>query len=258
MPALTVNFMGLAGVSCPLPYAYTEMIVKAASQRDCAALDFLDIFNHRLIWLLYRAHKMHRATLTVNAPSRGETAQYLFSLIGLGPIPLRGRSDVPDASLLHYSGLLSQSVRSTAGLECMLADYFGVPVRLQQFVGAWRELDRPQQSSIGINGFNQILGDSAVVGQRVWDQAAGVILEIGPLELPSFISFLPGGEAHRLLVQLARFYLGSTFQMQIRLLLKQGETAAAVLGTARLGYTAWIGRTEGRTASAAINFAVNA
>jgi type VI secretion system protein ImpH len=258
MPTLTVNFMSLAGVGCPLPYAYTEMILKAAFQRDCAAIDFLDIFNHRLIWMFYRAHKMHRPTLTVNAPSSGETAQYLFSLIGLGPNSLRGRSGVSDGSLLHYSGLLSRSVRSTAGLECMLADYFGVPVRLQQFAGAWRELDRPQQTTLGFIGLNQTLGDSAVLGKRVWDQAAGVVLEIGPLDLPRFISFLPGEEAHGILVQLARFYLGLTFQLQIRLRLKQGQKPSAVLSSSRLGYTAWMGRTESQAGGAAIHFAVKA
>jgi type VI secretion system protein ImpH len=139
-----------------------------------------------------------------------------------------------------------------------VADYFGVTVRLQQFAGAWRELDRPQQTTLGISGFNQTLGDSAVLGRRVWDQAAGVILEIGPLEFSRFRSFLPGEEACGILAQLARFYLGLTFQIKVRLLLKQGHKTGAILSSSRLGYTAWLGRAECQSGGAAIHFAVKA
>jgi type VI secretion system protein ImpH len=243
---ITVNFLGLAGALGPLPQAYTEMILEAAKRRDTAAIDFLDIFNHRLLWLFYRAHKSHRVTLTVEAPSSGEAAQYLFSLIGLGHRTLRDRVGVPDSALLHYSGLLARNVRTAGGLERLLADYFGVSVRVYQFVGSWRDLDQTQWTKVGRQGRNQTLGAGAVLGLRAWDQAGGVLLEIGPLNVAQFYQFLPGEAAHLQLGKLARFYLGSTCRIHIRLRLKGSDIREASLGGARLGYTSWMSKAKQR------------
>jgi type VI secretion system protein ImpH len=262
LPRVTVNFMGLAGGLGPLPYPYTEMVLEAAARRDFAAADFLDIFNHRLIWLFYRAHKIHHPAQTVNPPYRGQTAQFLFSLIGLGPKPLRDRLGVPDSSLLHYSGLLARNVRTAAGLECLLGDYFGLSVRLRQFAGRWCELDRAQWTAIGTagqnqTGQNQTIGDGAVLGRRVWNQAGGVIIEIGAAKLDSFKRLLPGEPAYAVLVRLARFYLGPNHRIQVRLFLKSSDVPKAKLGQAKLGYTSWMGRVDHHGGGAAINFLVN-
>ena len=257
VPRMTVNFMSLAGALGPLPYTYTEMLMEAAAHRDFAAIDFLDIFNHRLILLFHRAHKIHHPALTVNAPYRGQTAQFLFSLIGLGPKPLRGRLGVPDSALLHYSGLLARNVRTAVGLECMLSDYFGVRVKVQQFAGHWRELDRAQWSAIGRTGRNQTVGDGAVLGRRVWDQAGGVVIEIGPVKLETFQSLLPGESAYAALVKLARFYLGPNYRMQVRLILASSDVPQAALGKAKLGYTSRMSSVHERDAETAINFLVN-
>lgn len=257
LPRVTVNFMSLAGALGPLPYTYTEMLMEAAAHRDFAAIDFLDIFNHRLILLFYRAHKIHHPALTVNAPHRGQTAQFLFSLIGLGPKPLRDRLGVPDSSLLHYSGLLARNVRTSAGLECMLNDYFGVPVKLQQFSGRWRDLDRPQWTSIGRTGRNQTVGNGAVLGRRVWDQAGGVIIAIGPVDLETFRSLLPGEPAYAALAKLARFYLGPNHRIQVRLFLKPSDVPEAQLGKAKLGYTSCMRSAAAQNSQTAIDFLVN-
>src|SRR5215468_9827462 len=57
--AMTVNFLGLAGCLGPLPAHYTERLLERAWRQDTAFRDFLDIFNHRLVSLLYRAYKKH-------------------------------------------------------------------------------------------------------------------------------------------------------------------------------------------------------
>jgi type VI secretion system protein ImpH len=252
--AMTVNFLGLAGALGPLPQAYTEMILEAAARRDLAAVDFLDIFNHRLVWLLYRAHEAHHVTLTVEAPYRGEAAQYLLALIGLGPRTLRDRVGVPDSALLRYSGLLARNVRTATGLERMLADYFDVSARVHQFMGRWRPLDPTQWTKIGAYGLNQTLGGGAVLGRRAWDQAGGVMVELGPLICAQFRRFLPGEPAHGQLAKLARFYLGLTCRIQVRLQLKPAEIPVASLGSATLGYTSWLGKVREPGPHCAVHF----
>src|SRR5690606_12637601 len=88
---VSVNFMGLAGHAGPLPDVYTELIMDRAGMQDHALRDFLDVFNHRLVSLLYRTRKYHRVGFAPLAPEDSHVARYLFSLIGLGTDGLRER-----------------------------------------------------------------------------------------------------------------------------------------------------------------------
>jgi type VI secretion system protein ImpH len=249
-PCLTVNFLSLAGAHGPLPTPYTEMILDAAARQDHTAIDFLDIFNSRLVWLLYRARQAHHPGMTARAPHEGRTAKYLFSLIGLGQNGLRERLNIPDRSLLHYSGLLANRVRSATGLERLLSDYFELPVQVTQFQGVWRELEAAQQTTLGQYGSNRCLGGDAVLGRRVWDQGGGISIALGPLDGERFAAFLPRRSASRTLCELARFYLGLDYQVQIRLLLKPADVPQSEIGKARLGYSSWLnsGAYAGETA----------
>src|SRR5262249_36158429 len=65
---MTVNFLGLAGCLGPLPPPYTELILDSVRRHDTALRDFLDIFNHRLVSLLYRVRKKHHLGLDSTAP----------------------------------------------------------------------------------------------------------------------------------------------------------------------------------------------
>jgi type VI secretion system protein ImpH len=239
-PQVTVNFLGLAGAMGPLPAPYSEMVLAATARKDRAATDFLDIFNHRLVMLLYRTRQAHRPALTALAPDAGAVARYLFSLIGLGLPQTRKSLGMPARSLLHYSGLLLRKPGTAAGLETLLADFFDVPVRVHQFIGLWRALDSAQWTTIGARGRNQALGRDAVLGTKVWDQSASVTIALGPLTLERFESFLSGGTGHAELSALARFYLGTEQDAEVHLILKANEVPGSQIGKSRLGYTSWL------------------
>src|SRR6185369_10791336 len=51
---MSVNFLGLAGCLGALEIPSTELVLQRESHKDTALKDFLDIFNHRLVSLLYR------------------------------------------------------------------------------------------------------------------------------------------------------------------------------------------------------------
>jgi type VI secretion system protein ImpH len=251
LPEMLVNFIGLAGAHGPLPAVYTEQLLR---QGDSALRDFLDIFNRRLILLVYRVHEMHHPELTPTSPEQGLAANHLYAFFGLGRDPDssgRNRLALPDRALLDYSGLLAHRPHSASGLERLLSDYFQVEVVVDQFAGAWHQLSEDQWTRLGVSqGRNQRLGDGAILGKRVWDQHAGVTIGLGPVDLETFKSFLPNGAAYRPLCDLARFYLGEEFDFSFKLLLEADQTPWAAIAGAEgaradvsaleLGRLAWL------------------
>ena len=256
-PEMVVNFMGLAGGFGPLPPPLSEHVLARTRRGDTAARDFLDIFNHRLLSLLYRARAKHRPGLTRGTPADSNFALYLFALIGMALPELRGRMAFPDRALLHYAGLLAQRPRSLHGLERLLADYFGVPVKGTALQGRWLAIDENERTRLGVAGRNSRLGQGAVLGCRAWDQQAGIRLALGPLPYARFCDLLPDGNAHRRLMALVGFYTESPLEPEFRLLLRPEEVPGTRLGRAngaKLGWTSFL-TTRRPSAPAAVRLA---
>ena len=246
-PAMTVAFMGLAGVEGPMPRAFTEEVMHAARAGDTSARDFLDVFNHRLVGLMYRARARHHPGLELNPAERSWLARYLFALMGLGTPGLAGAADaglqVPLRTLLGHAALLSTETRSAAGLERILSSHFGLEARVVPFTGGWVRLEEEDVTRIGATGRNRTLGRDVVLGGRVWDAQGAFAVRVGPLGLGDFVRLLPGGGAFGALCSLARFYAGMDVEFTVSLVLKAAEVPPSRLGTkagARLGWTSWL------------------
>ncbi len=242
-PLMVVNFLGLAGVTGPLPLPFTEYIQQRLWEKDTALRDFLDIFNHRLVSMVYRIRRKHRVGLETASPEHHGFASLLYALIGLETAGLRGRMKVPDRALLRYAGLLSKHPRSASGLCAMLGDFFGVPVRDRQFRGAFRSFDKDQWTAIGVTGRNNRLGQDVMLGTQIWDQQAGIDLCVGPLRWSQYLDMLPGEGGFVSLCQLTRFYLGENLDFGVRLSMKAEEIHPArisVKNGPRLGWTSWL------------------
>ncbi len=125
---------------------YTELILERLRAKDKSLPSFLDIFNHRMISLFYRAWEKYRFPVTYRLGEEDRFTHHLLDLIGLGTHGLQERQAVPDDALLHYVALLGEQSRSASALEAILRDYFEVPVEVEQFTGAWYRLD--QQYSV--------------------------------------------------------------------------------------------------------------
>jgi type VI secretion system protein ImpH len=243
-PRMTVAFLGLTGPSGVLPHVYTELLMQRERAGDRTLIDFLDLFNHRLISLFYRAWEKHHVVV---AHERGEDdrfARYLFALMGLGIPPLRGRNSFPDVALLSYSGFFARRHRPAVVLESLLSDVFEAPVAVEQFFGHWLHLSPGDRSTIGANGANNSVGVSMVVGERVWDEQGSIRIRLGPLKFEQFRSFLPDGSAYRHLAELVRLFIGPELDFDVQLVLEAAEVPGCRLTSApgegiRLGRFAW-------------------
>ncbi len=244
-PCILINFMGLTGPSGVLPLYYTELIVERLRQKDRAMLNFFDVFNHRMVSLFYQAWEKYRFAIAYERGERDRFSHHLMDLIGIGTKRLENRLAVRDDSLLFYAGLLSMHTRSAAALERILADYFEIPVEVEQFVGAWQGLRESDLCRFDRGlGVSEQLGGGAIVGDEIWNQQAGVRVKLGPLGLTQYLDFLPSGTAYDSVRSLAKFVSRGEIDFEIQLILKKEEVPACELGlddslAPRLGWTSW-------------------
>jgi type VI secretion system protein ImpH len=241
-PEMMVAFMGLTGPAGVLPHHYTELLVERTRYKDTAAWDFLDLFNHRMISLFYRAWEKYRFAV---AYERGEDrfTEFLFDIVGMGTRGLRGRQSFKDEAMLFYGGLFAQRPHSASAMAAVLSDYFGVGSTVDQFPGQWLKLDEESLTRLG--GASAELGVTTVAGTRVWDVQSKFQLRFGPLTYAEFVAFLPTGSAFKPAADLTRLIAGQEFDFDIRLTIKAEEVPACVLTTkskrsASLGWTTWL------------------
>jgi type VI secretion system protein ImpH len=243
---LTVNFMGLTGPEGVLPNPYTSLIIERLRASDYALRDFLDIFNHRIISLFYRAWRKYRFDVACEQGERDLFSRHLLSLLGLGTDGLRDRQAVSDDTLIYYSGLLGQRPRSSQALKQILADYFDVPVTIEQFVGSWYRLDAETQCRLSeANSESEELGFGAVVGDEVWDQQSKVRIVLGPLTLERYADFLPDGQSWEPLRAWVRFFSNDEGDFEVKLILEREQVPSCTLGTEgtsrpQLGWVSWM------------------
>jgi type VI secretion system protein ImpH len=246
---MTITFLGLTGTKGALPTYYTELAEEQRWHGDTALADFLDVFNHRLISLFYRAWEKHHFVVGYErarySGSKEDTfTSCLFHLVGLGIRSLRGRLPLPDECLLRYAGLLAQRPHSASALASLLRDYFGVPVGIDQFRGAWHALEEQDLSRLGADHSSSQLGLGTVAGEAIWTRNAKVRISFGPLSRRQFQDFLPDGNAFRRAASLIRLFLGDSIRFDIRPVLKAAEVPHAELidnsGGPRLGWSGWL------------------
>jgi len=221
-PRMTVNFLGLTGPQGVLPHFYTEHAAALARAKDTAFRDFLDVFNHRVLSLFYRAWKAHRSLVLQEEGAEDRVYDHLLDLAGLGTSGMRDRLPVPNAALAFYAGLLAVRARPAEGLARLVGDYFDVPAEVEQFVGEWRRVTATGQCTMGAEDDVGRLG-FGVLGDAAWDPQARVRLRLGPLTRKQYEAFLPGGDAYDSLCALARMYTDEAVGVDAQLVLARKD-----------------------------------
>jgi type VI secretion system protein ImpH len=246
-PRMEVNFMGLVGNSGVLPLHYSRLVLSEARNGEYALRDFLDIFQHRLVSLFYRAWEKTRCFIPFERGEEDFLSSRLFELVGLGSRAIRNRVGVPAENLLFYAGLLGPQQRSAVSLQGLVEDYLHVPVDVEQFVGSWYPLDEASQARLDDEpgAGSPRLGLHSVVGDEIWDPQARVRLRIGPLSIERFRDFLPGGGAFRALKALTSFFSDGQIEVEAQLVLSKADVPPVVLGeeddrSTGLGLSTWL------------------
>lgn len=260
---VTVEFTGLSGPNGPLPLRHTEFIrnrlrgiqdpdapqfasdsgVEQGSQaaKDSTLAEFLDLFNHRMIALFYRAWAVAQKTVDFDRQEDRSFAEWTASLCGLGLPAFDGLDSIPTSEKLPFTGHLACQTRHADGLAGVLAEVFSTPAEVHPLTGHWLRIPENQRCMLGGSRQTGILGQTCLVGSSIWDRAMKFTVKLGPMSLEQLETFLPGGSCHRSLHDWIDFYTRRQFYWQATLILKKEEVPKICLGrNGRLGYTSWL------------------
>jgi type VI secretion system protein ImpH len=248
--ALEQYGFGLFGPNGALPLHWTELAYERRHQKeDGTIVDFLNVFQHRLISLFYRAWAQGEPSVNLDRPEGDRFRTYVGAFLGIAPDSAHDADEVEDFARLSRAGRFALQTRSADGLEAVLSDYFCIPIEVRPYSGEWLDIPAGLHSRLG----EQQLGMSTTLGATTWQCQHKFEIVLGPLSGGQFENFLPGARGLTELHSLVRFYTNDEWGWQVRLLLQDADIPGASLGGAgqrgaerdsngnRLGWTSWLG-----------------
>ncbi|MEO8185451.1 MAG: type VI secretion system baseplate subunit TssG [Deltaproteobacteria bacterium] len=240
---MRLAFLGLFGTQGPLPLHFTEHArdgLRGAGDRTFAA--FVDLFQHRLFAFFHRAWALSQPAVGQDRSETNPFLRYLGALCGVGLPSMHARDGIPQRAKVQFVSRLSGNLRNAEGLEAILQEYFGVPVRLEEFIGEWLDIPPEYRWQLGRAREVSALGETTVAGARSFQRAQKFRVTLGPLGAADFQSFLPGTERLQALAALVRMYVGDELAWDVRLRHDSKQRQQLCLGHgSRIAYSSWLG-----------------
>lgn len=229
---LTSRFFGLYGTHSPLPAHYTEQLLY--EDPDGRLRAFLDIFNHRLLSLRYRAWKKYRHNAQFDGRGTDATSMRMRILTHVE------RLGEPIA-MLGFAGLLHQQPLSESTLEQILQHSLEVPIAVHSCHVLWVPVPEHQRNALGRE--NCTLGSLCALGGEVRSATTAFRVVVGPLDYKRFKTFLPGGRRREALVALIDRLNGDQLDCEIAVEIAPEAIEPTWLGEKRqgLGWNTWLG-----------------
>lgn len=240
--------LGMLGPNGPLPIHVTEIArEREESRRDPTLSNFLDIFHHRSLSLMFRAWKWSQSAVSLDRADDDHFSFYVASLAGDlrrrdRPFPLAGHARLSAAP--H----LVRPSRNPDGLRGTLVRYFGVPVEIAEFELHWMAIEPGCESRVGGESMSSCVAMGATLGQVVPDCRHRFRIVLGPLDAETYHRFTPRGADLLKLIEFVRTFVGREYSWELELRLKpQSATPAVMGGLQQLGWSSWLGHSpEGR------------
>jgi type VI secretion system protein ImpH len=250
-PRLGQRFFGLFGPMGPMPLHLSEYVRDRERQHaDPALARFADTFHHRSLLLFYRAWAQSQPAVHLDRRSDDAFSRWIGAVAGLAQPEFEHADSLAVDAKRHRAAILARSAKTAEGLTKLLRGWFDVPVRLESYVGQWlhtREEDRTRLVRRNHPQPRNVLGHSAVAGDRVWDRQYKFRLHLGPLTLAQYRQFLPGQCSITELRDWVRQYVGLGLAFDVVTHLVGAQVPRLALGGRRaaspqLGWTTWLGK----------------
>jgi type VI secretion system protein ImpH len=247
---VVTTFLGLTGASSPLPGYIVEEIAQEDPDRPLKR-QFLDLFHHRVVSLLYRA--LSRYMLEGETTRAGDDVwtRRVLALAGLDTYERGPSVRLSVSQLLRLAPLLATRARTAQTLERALADVLReelgeARVTVQQFAGSWVDVEPEQRMKLG--QLNSHLGRTSMLGGKLFDRAGKVIIGISPLDGPTYHRLLPEGDLSPLVREVVALVVRDPLECAMELGVREDVLGAFQLkhkNPARLGRNTYLGGRHG-------------
>jgi type VI secretion system protein ImpH len=224
------TFLGLYGVNARMPPHLIDDIAVRREGHE-AVMAFLDIFNHRIATLFYRAWRKYRYVASWQPGATDDMSQRLLCLARFGIGDKASRARLPSPRVLGLLGPLTQRTRTAEGLLRVVAlavPGAGAGVTLEERHPVWVRLDAPPR--LGSAGRMGGLARDHVLGRRIADRCETVRITLTPANARQVHGLLPDAPLHRELMSLLRVYVGYKVDVVLRM-----QVCAAMAPVLKLG-----------------------
>ena len=233
--------LALYGTSSPLPTSYTEVLLD--QEEGSTERGFYDLFQHRLLSLLWRVWARFRWEVGFRRDGSDFYSDRLTRFVGLGPEALPPGHRTPRLNLLALGGLLTFEPRGAAGMQIALQRAFPrCEVEVEPFAPRWVQLPREDLSRLG--NARCVLGENAVLGERLLDRGGTFRVVVSCPDTATYISFLEDEGPLATLRELVDLFNPDLLDCELELRLAVTARHEARLGARdlRLGWSSWIGQ----------------
>jgi len=253
---LITNSFTLAGQQGPIPHCFSEMLQRAETSEQKyqeQPQGFLDIFNHRLIQLLYQVKKQFDPLLFNRIGSEHPLYNLFCSIGGLRFLQLFQHSPVLVEQLAAFATILANRRGDYSLLKNILGQYFQSQIQITPNQGAWRQLPKKFQARLShqpqADNSNH-LGQGMGLGSKYWDNQAGIRIDIKVKDIQEYQALQPGAELYLILKALATLATDGKYLLYIFLHIEaskipkshcySAQTSIRDKHSLRLGQTSWL------------------
>lgn len=243
-------FLGLTGPMGPLPTHLTEFaFFERRYSRKSPFADFLDLISGRMLQFFYRAWADSQAAAQADRPEDDRFSRYLAQLSGAWD----GLAEDPDSianipdhqrperlGRLHLAGHFG-SKRSPANISDALELTLQSRVEIREFIPRWRDVLPADRTIIGLKGQHNILGNGAMLGQRVRVIQDTFQVTILVKDMNGLEALIPTGPKFKMTRDLLDSLSPSDTDWELQIQIDEAETKGITLGgTGRLGWSSWL------------------
>jgi len=241
---VVTSFLGLTGSVSPLPMFMAEEVAQEDPDRPVRR-EFLDLFHHRMLSLLFRIESRYRVTSELTSACDDRWSKRLLALAGFDTFDRTRTGKLPSWRMLRIVPILASHVRTAEKLEMALQDVLGddlggARVTVQQFVGRWVDIDARME----LGRANHQLGRNSLLGGRAFDRTGRFQIEIGPLPPQTWRRLMPEGDLYPMAREVVALCVRDPLEYTFELFLSESVQHTFQLARnepSRLGRDTWLG-----------------
>lgn len=253
---ILIRCLGMLGPNGALPTVMTEHVIRRArSKRDKTLYEFINMLQHRLFTLFYRAWALNRPSVDCTWGEASKFRNYIAALAGVHDVHAEHSCEIEPRASMYYCGIFGAYTANRDDLVAFLEDYFEVPFKLVECIGNWLVISKRDRACLGRVANTTTLGLNLVLGERIWNAHLRYRIHIGPVDHDDFLRFLPNHPSFYKLRDSLQKYVGSQYDCLLTMSLQAKSVPTVSLGKKSfLGWNSWMGKR--RETTDANNFSI--